>query len=125
MMCVLSMIVWRRWAIVKTVHSSKVWRIAFCRIASVSLSIDAVASSNTSTALAQRAARLPAQQLALPHREVGAALGDDVLQPVLEAVDDVRELDELQHAAELGLRVRAERVEVVPHRLVEARGPAG
>mmetsp|Transcript_52475 Transcript_52475/g.135946 ORF Transcript_52475/g.135946 Transcript_52475/m.135946 type:complete len:212 (+) Transcript_52475:578-1213(+) len=49
MTCVESMMVCSRWAIVSTVASAKTSRMARCRMASVSLSIDAVASSSTTT----------------------------------------------------------------------------
>mmetsp|Transcript_40024 Transcript_40024/g.118752 ORF Transcript_40024/g.118752 Transcript_40024/m.118752 type:complete len:312 (+) Transcript_40024:249-1184(+) len=47
--CDESMMVWRRCAIVRTVHSANICRIAVCSTASVSLSIEAVASSSAST----------------------------------------------------------------------------
>mmetsp|Transcript_23334 Transcript_23334/g.54001 ORF Transcript_23334/g.54001 Transcript_23334/m.54001 type:complete len:207 (-) Transcript_23334:2452-3072(-) len=49
MIAVESMIVCSRCAIVSTVHSANISRIAFCSTASVSLSMEAVASSSAST----------------------------------------------------------------------------
>mmetsp|Transcript_80007 Transcript_80007/g.159038 ORF Transcript_80007/g.159038 Transcript_80007/m.159038 type:complete len:248 (+) Transcript_80007:589-1332(+) len=71
MMALESMMVCSRWAIVSTVASAKTFRMADCKMASVSLSIDAVASSSTITcdlrsiALArQMSCRCPTEKLA-------------------------------------------------------------
>mmetsp|Transcript_23334 Transcript_23334/g.53998 ORF Transcript_23334/g.53998 Transcript_23334/m.53998 type:complete len:747 (-) Transcript_23334:938-3178(-) len=68
--------------------------------------------------VAQRRAR-EAEQLPLPDREILSSLGHLMREPLLETVDERRELHHLEHAQDLLVGVPVEGVQIVAHRIVE------